>query len=151
MPGYGRTPRPDHALSPAELADVVAEYFAETHVPQAVIVGQSMGCQVAAQLVVRHPLLCKRLVLIGPTVNKWERNLWMQGLRLLQDTFREPAKANFIIFSDYLLMGLSRYLKTAKYMIEDRLDERVRHIATPTLIVRGSKDKNRSAWLGYAR
>jgi pimeloyl-ACP methyl ester carboxylesterase len=137
MPGYGKTPRPDHALSPAELADVVADYLADT---PAAIVGQSMGCQTAVHLAIHHPELCKKLILIGPTVNKWERNLFMQGLRLLQDTFREPVKLNFIIFSDYLRMGVVRYLQTSKYMIEDYLDERVRGITVPTLVIRGAKD-----------
>lgn len=27
LPGYGDTPRPDHALAPAELANIVAEYL----------------------------------------------------------------------------------------------------------------------------
>lgn len=140
LPGYGETPRPDHALSPTELADVAAKYLEKVEVRSATIVGQSMGCQTAARLALHHPSLCKRLILIGPTVNKWERNHFMQGMRLLQDTFREPLTVNRIVFSDYVRMGFFRYLKTSKYMLEDRIEEYIPSVAVPTLIVRGSKD-----------
>lgn len=141
LPGYGKTPHPDHALSPTELADVVVEYMTRANITSAIIIGQSMGCQIAARLAMRHPMLCKKLVLIGPTVNKWERNLLMQGMRLLQDSLREPIRANGVIFGDYLRMGMLRYLQTSKYMIEDHLEECARAITSPTLIVRGSQDR----------
>ena len=140
LPGYGNTPRPNHALSPTELAAVVAEYLQKLKVGPAVIIGQSMGCQTAARLALHYPSLCKKLILIGPTVNKWERSHFMQGIRLLQDTFHEPPRANWIIFSDYVHMGLFRYLKTSKYMFEDHLEEYVSGVAAPTFIVRGSND-----------
>jgi pimeloyl-ACP methyl ester carboxylesterase len=141
MPGYGKTPRPPHALSPSELADIVADYLRDTKVSQAVIVGQSMGCQTSAQFAIRYPALCKKLILIGPTVNRWERNLFVQAMRLLQDTLHESIKVNIIIFSDYLRMGVFRYLKTSKYMIADRIDEYASKIPVSVLIIRGSKDK----------
>lgn len=140
LPGYGDTPRPDHALAPVELANVVAEYLKEVKAGPAIIVGQSMGCQIAAQLALQYPQLCKKLILIGPTINKWERSHFLQGIRLLQDTFLESLKVNRIIFRDYVHMGLFRYLKTSKYMLEDHLEEYIFKIAVPTLIVRGSKD-----------
>lgn len=44
-------------------------------------------------------------------------------------------------FHDYARMGIVRYIKTTKFMIEDRLEESLRQCATPTLIVRGERDK----------
>ena len=140
LPGYGEAPRPDRALSPTELADVVAKYLEKIMVGPAIIVGQSMGCQTATRLALHHPSLCKKLILIGPTVNKWERNRFMQAIRLLQDTFNETLKVNSVIFGDYMRMGFFRYLRTSKYMIEDHLERYLPRVEVSVLIVRGSND-----------
>lgn len=140
FPGYGKTPRPDHPLSPAELADVAAKYVDTNNISSALIVGQSMGCQTAAHLAVHRPDLCSKLLLVGPTVNKNERNRAFQALRLAQDTLREPWGMNMLIFRDYLRMGVMRYLKTARMMVTDHLEETLKEAKQPVLIVRGSKD-----------
>lgn len=140
MPGYGKTPNPPHPLAPFEQADVAAEYIQKMKLAPAIIVGQSMGCQTAAQLARRHPRLCKKLLLIGPTVNKWERTLPRQAFRLLIDTFREPLKMNLVILHDYLHMGLAAYLVTSRFMIADHIEVSLKHIRVPVCIVRGGHD-----------
>jgi pimeloyl-ACP methyl ester carboxylesterase len=140
MPGYGKTPKPAHPLAPFEQADVVAGYMERIGLRTAVIVGQSMGCQTAVQLALRHPHFCKKLVLIGPTVNKWERRLSLQAFRLFCDTFLEPLKMNIVILHDYLRMGLPAYLITSRHMIADHIDEALKQVNMPVCIVRGEKD-----------
>jgi pimeloyl-ACP methyl ester carboxylesterase len=140
MPGYGATPKPKTPLTLEQMADVAAEYLRSSHIESAIVVGQSMGCQTAVHLALRHPEICTKLMLIAPTVNKAERNLWMQAMRLLQDTFSESLQANAIIFSDYVRMGLRRYLQTTHYMLDDHIEENVKKINSRILVVRGAKD-----------
>lgn len=150
LPGYGRTPRPDHALSIGELADVLAAYMAATVHGKATVIGHSMGCQIAVRVALKHPLMCKNIVLIGPTVTKWERNLPLQALRLLQDTLREPLAVNTIIASDYLRMGGGRYLQTARHMMRDPIENDLLRCKLPVLIVRGGNDRIASRrWATY--
>ncbi|HEU5121766.1 MAG TPA: alpha/beta hydrolase [Candidatus Saccharimonadales bacterium] len=141
LPGYGKTPKPKEVLSVKELADIVAAYIRNAKLKNPILVGHSMGCQIAAQVASRYPTLVSKLILLGPTVNKWERSLLMQGVRLLQDTLREPLAVNYIVLHDYLHMGVPRYLKTSRYMIEDHLEDSLRDCHVPTLIIRGERDK----------
>lgn len=140
LPGYGDTPRPRKALSPAELARVVAEYITKRQLKNVRIVGQSMGCQTAVHVALEIPHRCANLVLIGPTVNKEERGLLKQAKRLLQDSFREPFAVNKVIVFDYLRMGPRRFLKTACLMLQDHLEKSLPHVNVPVCLVRGESD-----------
>lgn len=152
MPGYGKTPRPDHALPPIELADVAAQYLMISGLQNTTVIGQSMGCQTAAHMARRHTELCKNLILIGPTVNKFERSLVVQALRLFQDSFREPMSANKIIFRDYLRMGPDWFLKTAVYMVGDHIEETLKNVSIPVRIARGTNDAIASkTWVEYLK
>ena len=140
MPGYGATPKPKTPLTLAQMADVIAGYLNTQGIEQATLVGQSMGCQTAVHFATRHPRLCQKIILIAPTVNKQERNIYMQAIRLFQDTFFETLRANAIIFKDYLRMGFLRYLITTRYMVDDRIEIGIRQLQTKVLIIRGSND-----------
>ncbi|HYG83416.1 MAG TPA: alpha/beta hydrolase [Verrucomicrobiae bacterium] len=150
LPGYGKTPTPPKALSIPELSAVVIEYLQQEKISQAVLVGHSMGCQIAAHIAKQRPGLCKALILLGPTVNKWERGRLLQGWRLLQDAFQEPLRLNKILIRSYLEMGPRRYWQTSRYMIADRIEKTLDNVAIPTLIIRGDKDTVVSkAWMQY--
>lgn len=150
MPGYGTTPKPKEPLTLEEMADVAAIYLREMHIQDVIVVGQSMGCQTAIQLGMRHADVCAKFMLIAPTVNRAERNVFLQGVRLLQDTFHESPRANAIIFSDYLRMGLVRYLKTIRFMMNDQIEENIKKIDAEVLIVRGAKDPIvPKVWIDY--
>ncbi len=140
LPGYGKTPKPSHPLNITELSEVVYNFIKLHHLKNVIPVGHSMGAQIVTELYKNHPESVSKLILLAPTTNKDERHLLLQGFRLMQDTFIEPVKTNFVIFSNYLRMGMLRYLKTAKYMLEYRTDIALKNITIPTLIVGGEKD-----------
>ena len=148
LPGYGETPRPHHALSISELADVIVLFIRHQKLESPALIGQSMGCQIVAHVVREYPSCCSRVILLGPTVDRRERSLLVQGLRLLQDMLKEPPSLNCMIFSDYLKMGVVRYLQTARMMINDCIEETLVNCTIPVCIIRGEKDKIASrAWL----
>lgn len=150
LPGYGTTPDPKRTLSIAELGGVVAAYIQQELSGSAVLVGHSMGCQIVAHTARNYPQLCDKLILLGPTVNKWERTRRMQAWRLLQDIMREPPYVNALVLGDYLRMGIGRYWRTLCSMISDKIEETLIGCSLPVLIVRGEWDPIVSAeWAAY--
>lgn len=140
LPGYGTAPRPPRPLTVPELGHVVAGAAAALGLEDPVVVGHSMGCQVVVDAVKDHPGRWAGYVLVGPTVDPTARTLLGQGRRLLRDTLREPPRTNAVVVRDYLRMGPLRYLRTARHMLRDRIEEDIRGCTAPGLVVRGSRD-----------
>jgi pimeloyl-ACP methyl ester carboxylesterase len=140
MPGFGATRKPRRRLSLADFARLVAGALDRLGVGPAVLVGQSMGCQVVVELALLRPDTATSLVLLGPTVNRSERTAWQQGLRLLQDSLRETPRINAVVFSDYARCGPRWYLKTLPEMLGQRPEERIAGVQVPVLILRGEHD-----------
>ena len=140
LPGYGTTPNPDRALTVPELGEVVAEVIGKLGLDAPVVVGHSMGSQVLAQTIVQHPRLCAGYVLIGPTVDPAGRSMRSHAWRLLRDSLGEPPRTNAVILRNYLRMGPFRYLRTARYMLADRIEETILGCPMPGLVVRGERD-----------
>ncbi|EXF24014.1 alpha/beta hydrolase [Nesterenkonia sp. AN1] len=145
LPGYGKTPNPDRALSISELGEVVAGVATLLELDRPVVVGHSMGCQITADTVATHPELYAGYVLIGPTTDPAARSFLGQSSRLMRDTLREPPRNNVIVFRNYLRMGPLRYLDTVRHMLSHRTEEAIQHCTIPGLVVRGEKDPIASA------
>lgn len=141
LPGYGKTPKPAGGpLDIVELAEIVIEFAQTLGNKKITLFGHSIVAQIVAHAASMQAELFHSIILSGPTTNKDERTIYKQGIRLAQDTLREPFSANCIIFTDYIRMGVVRYLKSAKYMIEDRLEESIRGCTLPILLIRGTND-----------
>ena len=86
LPGYGEAPEP--AARPhdgAHRGSRRAPTCERTSASPAVLIGHSMGAQVALEVAARHPDLTAGLVLIGPTVDPAARTAHQQVGRLLRD------------------------------------------------------------------
>lgn len=69
LPGFGRSDHPKRAYTLNFFADTVAALLEQLKIPQAVLVGNSMGAAVALRVATRRPDLAARLVLVdGPPV-----------------------------------------------------------------------------------
>lgn len=66
LPGFGGTAGIEPLGGPAALADFLARLLRELGVEEAVVVGVSMGGDVALNLARRHPDRVRSLILIGP-------------------------------------------------------------------------------------
>ena len=140
LPGYGNTPKPKRALDINQCAGVLAEFIAALSVVKPILIGHSMGCQIVTRLAVEHSYLPSKMVLLAPTVNRYERNPLIQLGRLVQDTTRESYALNKILLQDYMKFGLLSYLRVQKYMLNDYIENRLGECLQPTLIVRGQND-----------
>ncbi|WGW11845.1 alpha/beta hydrolase [Saxibacter everestensis] len=140
LPGFARTPKPARSLSIPEYAEITWRCLDELSVVRPILVGHSMGAQIVVEMA-RLRAAARGVVLLGPTVNRVERAALPQTARLAQDTLKEPAKINAIVFSDYLFRcGLVWYIRTLPHMLRHRIDEAIREVRVPTVIVRGIAD-----------
>ena len=140
LPGYGKAPKPSVPLTIEQLASVTYTYLQKHDIFSPIMIGHSMGCQIIAHLTKETPAYIDKMILLAPTVNCKERSVLKQSLRLVQDTFFEGPAVGAVIFSDYARMGLSRYLQTSRWMVDDHIDETLAGNSISTLIVRGTND-----------
>ena len=140
LPGYGKAPKPSEPLTIEQLASVTYTYLQKHDIFNPIMIGHSMGCQIIAHLTKETPAYIDKMILLAPTVNCKERSVLKQSLRLVQDTFFEGPAVGTVIFSDYARMGLSRYLQTSRWMVDDHIDETLAGNSISTLIVRGTND-----------
>lgn len=142
LPGFGRArcPRPPRAYTVADYAAVVGRAIDRLGVGPCVVVGHSMGAQIAAELAVTRPESVARAVLLGPVVPPRDRTVVRAGFRLLRDTLREGPRANRLVIADYLACGPRWYLAVLPSMLAYRLEEVVRRVRAPLTVVRGARD-----------
>jgi pimeloyl-ACP methyl ester carboxylesterase len=140
LPGYGRSRKPARPLNIAEMADVLARWMKSLAIDRAVLLANSIGCQVVIDLSLRCPEMVERLVLVSPTVDKEARTAHRSFARLLRDIPHERPSLAFIAMLDYLQAGLGRIALTFGYAIQDRVEERLPGVRAPALVVRGRLD-----------
>jgi pimeloyl-ACP methyl ester carboxylesterase len=75
LPGHGPSDHDARPLTVAELAQALASWMEAMGLRGAVVVGHSLGCQVALHLAASRPELASRLVLIGPTADRSTRSV----------------------------------------------------------------------------
>ncbi len=148
LPGFGRSEGPARALDVVGLADALAAWMRAVGLRRAVLVGNSMGCQIIAWLALRHPGLVEKVVLQGPTMDSGARSTLRQTWRLLLDTTREPPSLIAIEGLDLMRAGVGRSWRTFRYALGDPIEERLPRLRVPALVVHGSRD--RISPLGWA-
>lgn len=69
LPGFGRSPAPKTPPTIAGYADLVAQIIEKFSERPALVLGHSMGGQIAATLALRHPQIIERMVLLNPALS----------------------------------------------------------------------------------
>jgi 2-hydroxy-6-oxonona-2,4-dienedioate hydrolase len=140
LPGFGNTVKPHHVLNLDELSDALHAWMQAIGLKQAVLLGNSLGCQTIAHFAVRHPEAIQQAILVGPTTDPQGRAFQQQFPRWLLAMPREPLSLFPILLLDYFQAGIRRTIRTMQYMLQDRMEDLLPHIQVPTLVVRGSRD-----------
>ena len=140
LPGFGRSGKPPHPLSLGELADSLAEWMTATGLDRAVLVGNSVGCQVITTFAGRHPTRITRAVLIAPTFDPNASSRWRNGLRLLLDAPRERPSETVKATADYWRAGPHRIWATLTDALHSPVQTQLTQLTVPTLVVRGGRD-----------
>lgn len=146
LPGFSRNDKPPRPLSMAEFADsvwqgMVAMWKQRYMQPEnIVVVGHSMGTQVAVEMALDTPVEPEAVVLMAPTVNDRESTRWQQSLRLLQDSYRESPELGPIVVLSYLRCGLPWFFKTLTEMLNHHMRDRLAKIEYPVMLIGGDAD-----------
>lgn len=140
LPGWGDSSKPRQVLNIPELADALADWMKIVKIERAVLIGHSLGSQIAAEFAVRYARRCEKLVLASATFEIGKRGFLRQFWRLLINAPREPLRLVYTALRDYLKFGLRRAFYTLKYSLRDKIEEKLPLIEAPTLILRGEFD-----------
>ena len=140
LPGFGRSEGPRDALDIPGLARALSGWMEASGLESAILVANSMGCQVTTELAAGHPERVDGLVLQGPTMDPRARTVARQAARLALDSTREPLSLPPIMALDFLCAGLDRSLRTLMYALRDRMEDRLPRIRVPALVVLGARD-----------
>lgn len=140
LPGYGKSEKPEHYQNLDEMADTLAALMTALALPSAVLLGNSLGCQIIARFAVRHPACIQAAILLGPTMDVRARTVHQEIGRWLINSVFEPWSLYPIILRDCLDIGFRRFVVTFRYGLQDTIEAYLPHMHIPTLVVRGSHD-----------
>ena len=140
LPGFGRSDRPQEILSVGELADAVLAWMSAVGIQRCHLIGNSLGCEVAAHIAVKAPDRVATLTMIGPTVDPQAFAVVTQTLRLMHDALREPISLWMNWTFDFFRAGLRRAIGTTREMFRDHIERQMPQIGAPTLVIRGGSD-----------
>ncbi|SMH49873.1 Pimeloyl-ACP methyl ester carboxylesterase [Rathayibacter oskolensis] len=140
LAGFGSNRRPEQRVGIADHARLLERALADRGVSSAVVVGHSMGSQVAVELAVRSPELVDGVVLIGPVVDPERPTAVQQALALARDTLGEPLPVDLLVFADYVRGGVRWYLRQLPEMLHYPIQRRLAAVTRPVLVVRGHDD-----------
>ncbi|WP_186004555.1 alpha/beta fold hydrolase [Isoptericola variabilis] len=145
LPGFGASPHlsrdvtiPEHA---AAVAAYVREHVLDAGMPAPVVVGHSMGAQVAGQLLADHPDAASAGVLVGPTAEPGTRTIPRQAARLAVDAVGEPPRTIGVLLVDALVRcRIPYYLAQLRHVVDHRLEDVLPRTTAPVVVVRGARD-----------
>ncbi len=166
LPGYGKSSKGDYPFSMAFFAEQVALFCATLGLEKVVLVGHSMGGQVALTLALQQPELVERLVLLAPagieTFSEAEAT-WLKNVytpEVIKQTPPEQIRKNFvanfhewppdaeILYNDRLALrqtveydGWCRMIsQCVRSMLDEPVALRLGKVKQPTLILFGEED-----------
>ena len=140
LPGFGKSDHPAKILDIPELTDALIRRMNTFGINAAVLLGNSIGCQIITDLALRYPERITRAVFTGPTVDRCGRTMLAQALRLARNALHEPWSSIFTQARDYWACGLHRTVSTLQYALADHIEDKLPRMHIPTLLVRGALD-----------
>jgi pimeloyl-ACP methyl ester carboxylesterase len=145
LPGFGLSEPPIHPLDVPGLADALRRWLFDNDLAPAIVIGVSFGCQVAVDLAARSPAAVDRLVLIGPTLDPEARTPGRLALRWARNAPRSSPRLAPTVVHDLIDAGPWRSIRALRSALDDPVEEKLREIEAPTLVVRPEHDHLASA------
>lgn len=141
LPGHGPSDHDLRPLSIPELGDALTGWIDSCGLRSVLLVGHSLGCQVAAEAAARRPDLIAGLVMVGPTGDPAART-WRRVCARACATawFERPTFAIWALF-DYARAGVQVLAHEMRHMVRHRLEETIAELRIPVArVVRGERD-----------
>jgi 2-hydroxy-6-oxonona-2,4-dienedioate hydrolase len=140
LPGHGGSSKPEHALPVPKQARILRAWLNKLEIRKAVIMANSYGCEIAVEFALEFPEVVDRLILISPSSDPHEPNLFRQFIRLMTDGLYERPMMFLVLVRDLLFMGLPRAFETAGIMLKFDYGAKLPLINIPTLVINGQND-----------
>lgn len=140
LPGHGHSDRAPAPLAIPALAVALGAWMEAWGLRGAVLVGQSMGAQIATELALRAPALVSGLVLVGPTVDPTARSAVRQMARAARGAIAERPLLDLCVAADYVQAGPQLVVGEMRRMLAHRLEELLPALTVPMRLVRGARD-----------
>ncbi|HQY99405.1 MAG TPA: alpha/beta hydrolase [Propionicimonas sp.] len=141
LPGYGRSPRPDHDLSIAGHAQVVGDFLTDRELDHPVVVGHSMGTQVVVEMAAEYPDQLDHIALIAPVIVPSARTVPKVAGLFLQNAVKEPPQVGLMAVYDYLVRaGVPYMMQQTKHLLGNHLEEVAPRVDAKTLVICGEDD-----------
>jgi pimeloyl-ACP methyl ester carboxylesterase len=172
--GFGSSEKPARGYSNADYARLLVTFMDSLHLPDAVLVGHSMGGAIAAQCAMTYPTRVRGLVLIDAAgfgvrapillrIAGWPgvvrlasrlRSRWMTG-RMLRSAYADPSKVRPEDVDQYYApVAEPEFGRALRGVLNEfRFDALAGHLASvevPTLVLWGERDRWISARVGRA-
>lgn len=141
LPGFGSTDDPDHAPRIAGFAHVVNQVIRELSVHDPVLIGHSMGTQVALEALLRAPELSRGAVLAAPVINDRERGAATVLWRFVQSAVKEPPSSAWDSVRGFARSGPRWLLRAFTPMLRYPIEERLKSTHGPVTLVGGLEDR----------
>jgi pimeloyl-ACP methyl ester carboxylesterase len=145
LQGHGRTVDIDRPMTLEAMADDVAAALGQLGIRQADIFGYSMGAGVALHLVIRHPQVVRKLVLVSVTYNMSGIHPGiMDGLGEMKPEmmFGSPWHEEYMLLAPHPEDFARLFTKKTQMdrQIKDIPEETIQGIKSPTLLIVGDSD-----------
>lgn len=140
LPGHGPSDHDARPLSIPELADALTRWIDAEALTSVLLIGHSLGCQIAVEAAARRPDLVSVLMLIGPTADSRARTLRQHlGRGLLSSPFDRPSYL-FGAALDYWRAGFRVLVHEMSEMLTHRIEDVLPRVVAPAVVVRGGRD-----------
>lgn len=148
LPGLAGSGEPPHEMDLADYAGAVADWLdRRADDTPVVLAGHSAGCQVAARAAVGHPRVAG-LVLASPTMEPVRGGLLGLAWRWQRNGMREAPGLTASHRHEWRRAGLLRLLRYTRHCLADRIENAVRRLDVPMLVVYGRGDLiSREPWV----
>jgi pimeloyl-ACP methyl ester carboxylesterase len=140
LPGFGWTQTAGPPLDVDDLAAALASIMDAAGIGPAVLVGTSLGSQVAARLATDQPDRVIGVVLVGPTFDPSERSLPRALLQLVGGIPWEWPSVWFERLRDVALAGPRRVVTTVRRGWSNGIADTLPEVRAPAVVVRGGRD-----------
>ncbi len=166
LPGYGRSSKAEYPCTMDFYANVVLELTTKLNLKNPVMVGHSMGAQIAVSAVLKKPALFEELILLAPAgfeTFKPEQAAWLKQVSTVDfichatdeqvrtnwklNFYDMPESVEFMIqdrlkmkeATDFRLYGRS-IVRSIHGMLDQPVFGRLQDLKTKTLVVYGKND-----------
>jgi pimeloyl-ACP methyl ester carboxylesterase len=160
LPGFGKSSPPPEDWDTAQYADRIYEYLAEQHIPQADILGHSVGGRICIRLAAKYPQKVRSMTLINAAGLKRQRTLQQslrsQWIATMRNTFKlSPLYRDALLTWHSQTYGSRDYLNAGALkgtfikVVNEDLTELAKQISLPVLLLWGEADTETPVEMGH--